>query len=40
MLVLERFTFADVPEQAADRILDAAAVELSGRPLQLELARV
>jgi ATP-dependent RNA helicase DeaD len=38
--VLERFAFAEVPEQDADRIVQSAAgIEVGGRPLKLELAR-
>jgi ATP-dependent RNA helicase DeaD len=38
--VLERFSFAEVPEQDADRVIEAAAgLEVGGRPLRLELAR-
>ena len=38
--VLERFSFAEVPEQDADRVVEAAAgIEVGGRPLRLELAR-
>jgi ATP-dependent RNA helicase DeaD len=38
--VLERFAFAEVPEPAANRVLElAAGVEVRGRPLRLEFAR-
>jgi ATP-dependent RNA helicase DeaD len=38
--VLDRFSFAEVPEQVADRVIEAAAgVEVGGQPLRLELAR-
>ncbi len=38
--VLERFSFAEVPEQDAGRIVaSAAGIEVGGRPLKLELAR-
>jgi ATP-dependent RNA helicase DeaD len=38
--VLERFSFAEVPEQDADRVVQAAAgLEVGGHPLRLELAR-
>ncbi|MDE3131951.1 MAG: DEAD/DEAH box helicase [Acidobacteriota bacterium] len=38
--VLERFSFAEVPEQDADRIVESVAgIEVGGRPLRLELAR-
>jgi len=38
--VLERFAFAEVPEPAADRVLElAAGVEVRGQPLRLEVAR-
>jgi ATP-dependent RNA helicase DeaD len=38
--VLERFSFAEVPEQDADRVIEAAAgLEVGGHPLRLELAR-
>ncbi len=38
--VLERFSFAEVPESDADRVVQAAAgIEVGGRPLRLELAR-
>ena len=38
--VLERFAFAEVPEQAADRVVElAAGTEVRGRPLRIELAR-
>ena len=38
--VLERFAFAEVPEPAADRVLElAAGVEVRGQPLRLEFAR-
>ncbi len=38
--VLERFSFAEVPEQDADRIVESAAgIEVGGRPLRLELTR-
>jgi ATP-dependent RNA helicase DeaD len=38
--VLERFSFAEVPEQDADRVIEAAAgLEVGGQPLRLELAR-
>jgi ATP-dependent RNA helicase DeaD len=38
--VLERFSFAEVPEPDADRVVDAAdGIEVAGRPLRLELAR-
>jgi ATP-dependent RNA helicase DeaD len=38
--VLERFSFAEVPEGDADRIVGSVAgVEVGGRPLRLELAR-
>jgi ATP-dependent RNA helicase DeaD len=37
--VLERFSFAEVPEQDAGRIVESAAgIEVGGRPLRLELA--
>ena len=40
VLVLEHFAFAEVPEPAADRVLErAAGVEVRGKPLRLELAR-
>jgi ATP-dependent RNA helicase DeaD len=40
VLVLERFSFAEVPERDADRIVESAAgIEVGGRPLRLELAR-
>jgi len=39
--VLELFTLAEIPEQDADRIVSAAAgIQVAGRPLRLELARV
>ena len=38
--VLERFSFAEVPQQDAGRIVDSVAgIEVGGRPLKLELAR-
>src|ERR1700722_16603228 len=38
--VLERFSFAEVPEQDADRVIEAAVgLEVGGHPLRLELAR-
>jgi hypothetical protein len=38
--VLDRFSFAEVPEQVADRVIESAAgVEVGGQPLRLELAR-
>ena len=38
--VLERFSFADVPDGDADRIVAAASgADVAGRPLRLELAR-
>ncbi|MDE3132616.1 MAG: DEAD/DEAH box helicase [Acidobacteriota bacterium] len=38
--VLERFSFAEVPELDAGRIVESAAgIEVGGRPLRLELAR-
>jgi ATP-dependent RNA helicase DeaD len=38
--VLERFSFAEVPEQDADRVVaSAAGTEVGGRPLRIELAR-
>jgi ATP-dependent RNA helicase DeaD len=38
--VLERFSFAEVPERDADRIVESVAgIEVGGRPLRLELAR-
>ena len=38
--VLERFSFAEVPETDADRVVEAAAgIEVGGHPLRLELAR-
>jgi ATP-dependent RNA helicase DeaD len=40
VLVLDRFSFAEVPEQVADRVIESAAgVEVGGQPLRLELAR-
>jgi ATP-dependent RNA helicase DeaD len=39
--VLERFSFADVPESDCERVVElAAGAEVRGRPLRLELARV
>jgi ATP-dependent RNA helicase DeaD len=39
--VLERFSLAEVPEPAAERVVElAAGTEVRGRPLRLELARV
>jgi hypothetical protein len=38
--VLERFSFAEVPERDADRVVQSATgIEVGGRPLRLELAR-
>jgi ATP-dependent RNA helicase DeaD len=38
--VLERFSFAEVPEQDADRVVaSAVGTEVGGRPLRIELAR-
>ena len=38
--VLERFSFAEVPEQDADRVVaSAVGTEVGGHPLRLELAR-
>jgi ATP-dependent RNA helicase DeaD len=38
--VLERFSFAEVPESDADRVVQATAgIEVGGLPLRLELAR-
>jgi ATP-dependent RNA helicase DeaD len=38
--VLEHFSFAEVPEQEADRVVElAAGIEVAGHPLRLELAR-
>jgi ATP-dependent RNA helicase DeaD len=38
--VLEKFSFAEVPEQEADRVVElAAGTSVAGRPLRLELAR-
>ena len=38
--VLDRFSFAEVPEQDAGRIVESTAgIEVGGRPLRLELAR-
>ncbi len=38
--VLDRFSFAEVPEPDADRVVAAAAgLEVGGRPLRIELAR-
>ena len=38
--VLERFSFAEVPDPDADRVVAAAAgIEVGGHPLRLELAR-
>ena len=40
MRVLERFAFAEVPEQDAERVIESAdGIEVGGRPLRLELAR-
>ncbi len=40
VLVLERFTFAEVPRADAGRVLEAASgAQLRGRPLRLELVR-
>jgi len=40
VLVLERFSFAEVPQEDADRVVEAAAgIEVGGHPLRLELAR-
>ena len=40
VLVLERFSFAEVPSADADRIVESAAgIEVAGRPLKLELTR-
>jgi ATP-dependent RNA helicase DeaD len=39
--VLERFSFAEVPERDAEQVVQrAAGTEVAGRPLRLELARV
>jgi ATP-dependent RNA helicase DeaD len=39
--VLERFSLAEVPEPAAERVVElASGTEVHGRPLRLELARV
>ncbi len=38
--VLERFSFAEVPEQDADRVVaSAVGTDVGGRPLRIELAR-
>jgi ATP-dependent RNA helicase DeaD len=38
--VLERFAFAEVPEDAAERVVESAdGTEVRGRPLRIELAR-
>ncbi len=40
VLVLERYAFAEIPEQQAERVLElAAGTEFAGRPLTLELVR-